>query len=286
MTNFNLTHKTLIQKSFGGGDYYEVKYPLTIEFTINKGINNKINEGNFKIYNLSKDKTDNIFQDYFDYKTRRQIFFEGGYNNSTTLCFSGDIYEAYSERQGTDIITTINAREGGWNVDDSYFSQAFSQQSKESDVITALITNLGFKKGVIQTELKQQNGRGETIEGKTYQILEDRYPNQVFINGETINILDNNQYIKTKEIKKITSASGLLSTPKKQNNIMSIEMLFDPSINLGELIEVDSEVNKYFNGQYKIIGYTHTGTIGGLKSNATTSLQLSLGSYLSQLGGV
>ena len=38
-------------------------------------------------------------------------------------------------------------------------------------------------------------------------------------------------------------------------------MLFEPRLTLGQIINLQSTTNKQYNGLYKVVGFTHRGTI-------------------------
>ena len=79
----------------------------------------------------------------------------------------------------------------------------------------------------------------------------------------------------------ISSDTGLLNVPIRRETYLEIDIIFDPNIIVGQLIELKSSFNKYFNGLYKVYGITHdveiTEESGG---NATTSLQLWIGTKI------
>ena len=86
------------------------------------------------------------------------------------------------------------------------------------------------------------------------------------------------EYIKTPFVPLITTKSGLIGTPRRQGNILDITLMFEPRIQIQQLIEVKSSINPIWDGQYKVIGLKHQGTISGaVGGDLTTNLQLYIG---------
>lgn len=58
-------------------------------------------------------------------------------------------------------------------------------------------------------------------------------------------------------------------------------MIFEPRIVVGQVIEIQSRIAPMFNGQYKLYGLKHSGTISGaVAGDVTTEIQMLVGSQL------
>jgi hypothetical protein len=101
-----------------------------------------------------------------------------------------------------------------------------------------------------------------------------------FIDLETAYVLKDNEVLNG-SVTLIHSDTGLLGTPKREDTFLEFEMIFESSLILGQIIEIQSEIQKQYNGQYKIIGINHTGIISGaVAGKLTTKVQLLLGSQV------
>jgi hypothetical protein len=128
------------------------------------------------------------------------------------------------------------------------------------------------------------------LNGNSFFLLTKDYKDEIFIDLEKVNKLGVNEYIKGAGglVPLITSETGLLGTPLRQGTDVVVDMLFEPRINVGQLVEIDSEFNKLFNGQYKVNGVKHSGIISGaVNGDCKTTLQLYAGDkLLGELKGI
>jgi hypothetical protein len=102
--------------------------------------------------------------------------------------------------------------------------------------------------------------RGKVLFGNTAELLKNESNNKFFIDNEKVYVLNNNECIAG-SITLITAESGLLESPKRSETQLVFKILFEPRLKVGQLIQLNSLINDIFNGIYKIIGFTHTGTI-------------------------
>jgi hypothetical protein len=79
----------------------------------------------------------------------------------------------------------------------------------------------------------------------------------------------------------IDDNSGLLGVPEHEDAILTVRMIFEPRLVIGQKIEIKSQVAPMFNGQYKIYGIRHEGTISdAVSGKATTTLEMLIGSQV------
>jgi len=270
----------------------EIKTPLTVEFDIVRNTASTLNSATFKIYNLSETNRSQIFQEKFAIKSiinRKKIIFNAGYgtddnnDNNLSLAFIGDILEAYSYRKGSDVITYINALDGGFAAYNSVISQSITKNTTYKNILDLLINSLkGIKKGIIGETLGEPK-TPSPLNGNVFSLLNNNYKNEVFIDLEKINKLKINEYIKSLngKVLLINSETGLLGTPQRQGAVLVVEILFEPQIIVGQLVEIKSLYNPKYNGQYKVIGIKHNGVISGaVGGTCKTTLQLYIGDQL------
>ena len=115
------------------------------------------------------------------------------------------------------------------------------------------------------------------------ELLASKEENQdVFIpnTSETITT-ENPEAISTTDTKDlenlivINSDSGLLNTPRFYGQSMQLTTLFEPRVNCGDLIRLESDIQPEFNRDYKVCGVTHSCEMGfGTSGTNTTSLTL------------
>ena len=97
---------------------------------------------------------------------------------------------------------------------------------------------------------------------------------------KTINIMKPNEVIEG-FVPLINDASGLLATPQRKDATLSINMIFEPRLLIGQVIEIQSSIAPQFDGQYKIYGLKHSGTISdSIAGQCTTTVQMQVGSQV------
>jgi hypothetical protein len=248
-----------------------VELPLTVEFNIERTAMATLNTATFSIYNLSEENQRKIFKDRYRLGfDRKQVIFEAGYEDTLTRIFVGDVFQAYTVREGIDAKTTIVCRTGYSDITTTRIDKSFSAGItlfELYDEIINLFPNL--ERGAIGGENTTFN-RPVSIEGNAYNAIKTYSRNAVFIDNDLVNVvefgeaLDNAVYILSPE-------TGLLNTPTREEIYITAETLFEPRPSMNGIVEIDSSTAPVYNGQYKVIGATHTGVISGAVAGTLTS---------------
>lgn len=259
----------------------EVGYPLTIDFQIVRNTSASANTATFNIYNLNagtRNDTRFFFQDRFATDKVKSIKFEAGYGNNLVTCFQGKILEAYTHRQGTEVITSIQALDYGIASDyvnttidaGTSFKEAYKLVLQTSKDLT--IGAIGDIDGIFQTPT--------TFEGNIIKVLNNITGNNTFIDGGVANTLLPNECLN-EGVTVIQASSGLLSTPQRRGGEVVIDTLFNPNYKVGQLLEIKSDISSAFSGTYKVCGITHSGVISGaVAGTRKTTLNLWIGAFL------
>ncbi len=263
---FNRSYRLTIDVS--DSEKIVIEPPFTIRFSMVRDTQSSINQLTLSIINLGEKTRNKIFQDRYDFLTYKRVILEAGYKDLTKI-FQGNLFEAYSERQQTEIVTNIVARDGGHDIYNSLTSKTLQGLTKR-EVIDSLIGEFSeVKQGKIG-EIEGAFLRPVVLEGNTYELIRIYGGSLVYIDLERLHILKENEIVSA-AIPLINSKNGLLETPRRRNSLVTITTLFQPNIILSQLVEIQSDVFSLFDGQYKVIGLTHSGIIsdavgGGLKS--------------------
>ena len=255
---------------------------LTCQFNVTRDILSDSNKATINLYNLAPSTREKIFQDAMtlDPEKQKYVHLEAGYGNSLSTIFKGRILQAYSHRSGgsTDVITEIQAQ--ALDIFDSTSSHTFAAGTTFKDAVMTLandmpnvnLANMGQIEGSFKTST--------TLEGKTLECLNEVTGGAAFVDGSNLNVLMNNEVLDV-PVPVITDSSGLLGTPRRRDANLEIEMLFEPTLTVGQLLEIKSEVAPNFNGQFKVVGFTHNCMISGSQGgNRTTSVNLWIGPFL------
>lgn len=255
--------------------------PISIQFDISKALFQSTNVARIVVYNMDREVRESIYQDrlVFDKTKAKMLTLEAGYGDKLTLICLGFIQECYSERQGTDFITSIEV------LDPDILSEYTSITFKAGTTFEE-----AYKYLASQFPNLQQGERGELVgtfqtptvfEGNSFVAINKLTGGHTFIDNGRLNTLNDNETLTDYGAYLIASDTGLLETPKRREAILEVNMIFEPTLRLGQMVEIKSETQSRFNGQYKINGITHKCTISGAEGGTrTTSIQLVYLKYL------
>lgn len=257
---------------------------LTCHFSLTRGILSDSNKCSIQIYNLAPSTREKIFQDAFqgwDMAKWKFVKLEAGYGDNLVPIFMGRIMQAYSHRQGgqTDIVTDIQAQ--ALDMFDCQANYTFEAGTTYKEALQTMVTgslpnvklgNVGELEGVFQTRT--------TFDGGAMDNINKLCGGNAFIDNDQINVLMSNEVIDV-PVPVITESNGLLDTPDRRDANLEVKMLFEPTLKVGQLLEIKSGVSPNFNGQYKVMGFTHDCTISGAEAGSRTTLvNLYIGPFL------
>lgn len=264
------------------GEFLEVRPPLTIDFSIAKNTLASITNGTISIYNLNKYSRKSIQKDSYEYsKLGRTIELLGGYGNNLYSIFKGNILSAQSERQGTDFVTTVECYDGGYAKKQGYISKTFQKGTPYLKVVESLVATLsdfGVTKGAIG-EVLGETTRAISLEGYAYDLLIHYTGGNCFIADSKVYVLNNREFTGD-YIPEINADTGILGTPVVEETKLKFSMIFEPRINAGQLIKVNSSTtsSEKVNGEYKVTSVTHRGTFSdGVSSSVVTEIGCAFG---------
>ena len=275
-SKFGLNYRVLIQTNESttesAMEFIEILMPFTIQFSVKRSLNASLNTMSLKVYNLSQNVRSQIFKDRFS-PVYKRVIIQAGYGQNISTVYQGNIQTSYSVRNGADIITEIESLDGGFDVQTATTSKTFNKNISTQEIIESAISSFEvISKGTINID-QETKIRPTTFDGSSYDLIREINEN-VFIDNEKANILKDNQVIDT-PVKLFNSETGLLGTPKRQDSYLSIDVLFSNDVNIGQVIEIESSIQPEFNGQYKVIGVSHSGVISGaIQSGVRTAIDL------------
>lgn len=255
---------------------------LSCQFNITRSTMSDSNRATIQIKNLAPSTRERIFQDCFtlDPMKWKYVHLEAGYGEKLSMIFKGRILQAYSYKSGgqTDVITEIQAQ--NLDIFDTQSSHTFeagttykeAAQRLASDFPNVTLTNCGELEGTFKTRT--------TFDGNTLEQLDKLTGGHSYIDNGMLNILMNNEVLDI-PVPVITDENGLLETPRRREANLDVKMLFEPTLVVGQLLEIKSAVAPNFNGQYKVLGFTHDCLISGSEAGSrTTTVNLWIGPLL------
>lgn len=276
----------------------EINPPFTVQFEITRSNLFSTNEAHFSVTNLGLKSRKLLHKDLNEVFDYRAVEFWAGYNEGTTPAliaavqsvtqknvakqhkpipriFRGDVKRAYSYRQGTEFITKIEASDGGFGSVHGNFDKTYNEGTSYTQVISDLIQSIpNITIGGIGT-FKDKLPRRTTISGNPKDLLQEYTNGKFYIDCERGYALGDNEYLVNEDLDTISDQKGLLGVPIKENQLVKVEMLFEPYVMVGQQIKLKTNTVPYYDGAYKVMSVTHSGLISeSVSGNAMTILIL------------
>lgn len=264
---------------------HDIRFPLTVEFDIERNIFASANVGKFTFYNLNASSRSDIYFDRFVDFLYLPVSFSAGYTSQAKIpeIFRGNIRTAYTERVGSNLITRIECFDGGTAMRNSFVSITKPKNYVFSDVVRTAMSTLQKAPGQAIgigtiSAIATPSTRGITLNGNTWRELQKLVPpgGNLFIDKEVANLLAQNDVVATSDgLPVITAATGLRNVPRKMGYQVSCSITFEPRIAVCQAVTLQSQTNPTVNGAYKVVGFHHHGTISGTQGgDAVTDLAL------------
>lgn len=238
-----------------------VQDPITIQFSITKGMQGN-NEASITVYNMDASVRNSIFTDriLFNEENPKYILLSAGYGGALTTCLYGQIYECSSTLQGTDIVTTMTVIDVDINNQCSITIEAGTSYKEAYKLLCQEMKNL--KIGEIG-ELEGSFGIPTAFNGNTLYAINKITGKHTFIDNGVINTLNDNETLSDYGAYLVSADTGLLGTPIRRDATLEARILFEPTLRIGQVVEIQSTSGSQFNGQYKIFGLQHDCIISG-----------------------
>ena len=251
-----------------GSNWIDITLPFTMNFRISRNTNASANTARISILNLSKDTRLKIYKDKYTFDIYKGIELRAGYGDSKEtlpIIFKGNIKQAYSQRNGVDYQTDIECYDGGFAFLNGYTSKSFASGTSDRQILYSLVKDLpAIDIGVIGN-FEGSLPRGNAMEGATTDLIKSVSKSNFFIDNEKAYCLQDEECYRG-NITEISSASGLMGSPLREETMLTFEMMFEPRLQIGQHIHLTSQTESLFNGNYKVIGVEHNGTISDATS--------------------
>ena len=264
-----------------GSNNLTIPSDFTVDFEIQRNNWGASQYATFRIYNLKAKTRNRLYKDPYALTEYRAVQFRAGYSDdiSLPLCFNGFVLSASSYRRGVDFITEITCYDGGQAMANGFIAQTVSSGISVQQILQSLANSLPRIAGTpIIGSFPTVNKRGKVLFGNTWEVILQEAGSLATIDNGQVKILNYNEAIQS-DIPVIDASSGLLGSPRRTATSLDFDMLFEPRMTMGQIVELQSSSNEIFNGLYKVQGFTHRGTISPVVAgNCVTTAKLFLGS--------
>lgn len=252
-----------------------VKDPITIEFNVVKTTQSE-NSSRITIYNLDGATRESIYQDRLLLDTNpyiKWVTLEAGYGEQLTLVTFGYIQECHSFRSGVDFVTIMDVTDP--DILTEYCGVTFEAGTTFKQAYEYLIGRLPSLKlgetGVLEGAFQVPT----VFDGNVFVLANKLTGGHTFVDNGVVHNLNDNETLSDYGCYYIAADTGLLDTPKRYDHILEISMLFEPTIKVGQLVEIKSSTQARFDGQYKTLSVNHNCLISGAEGGTRiTTLQL------------
>ena len=245
----------------GDEDSIVIENPFTCQFNIHRNTSSNLNDGTFLVYNLAEKTRNRIFQDAFNVSKYNRVTFDAGYGDQLFNCFTGNLFYSKSTSSGADIITEIHARDGGFDTANAMTHRTMAAGTKMTDLAKTMISDFPNLKAGAIGNLEDTFKRPVAVSGNTFKEMIKYLEKDIYIDNEKVNILLKNEVLDTGDVPLFNASTGLLDTPTREDARLVVKVLFSPNVLMGQAVEIEARSMKNYNGQYKVVGVTHSGTI-------------------------
>ena len=260
-----------------------IKPPYTIEFDVRREFSASSQTATIRIENLAQKTRDVIYKDPFSVGLYAEVQLQAGYQNQyLPVIFRGTILWAQSHREAQkNMVTEISAQDGGFAMANSYTSATIGPSQSVTDAISVLNADLfGVSPTPIIGSIPQGplGLRTTLLVGPTFSLIQNILPLgfSATIDTNQLKVLADTDALNFgSSVFLIEAATGLLDPPVREGFGISCKMLFEPRVTIGQHVQLVSEDNPMFNGDYQVKGVSHNAIISPTKNGpATTSLEI------------
>ncbi len=240
---------------------------LAISFNVKRTASVSANKATITVRNLNRAHRSQLEQ-----LKKAAVRLEAGYQDATSLIFSGDLRTTTSTRDGSDIVTTCTSGDGENAIRSSRVNISVAKGSPVDKVFSQLAKAIGCDVGNLQQllagSITLRSGssvfaEGTVISGNAARELTNLCRSTGFqwsIQNGKLQILAVGTALRGEAIK-LSTDTGLVGSPTVDTKgVAKATMLMAPDVFPGRAVVLDSERLK---GQYRIESTEHKGDTHG-----------------------
>jgi hypothetical protein len=232
-----------------------IKPPIRISFEADKSISGGLNKCRIQMYNLSERKRLALVKDAEEVK-RIPITLSVGYQDRLEIIFKGTVHTGSNERQGPDLVTSLESLDGGFDFINSFTSRTVEGGRRSIDAALSDMTNTGVGKITDRPVLT----RPKVLVGNSARLIDDMVgPGETwYIENEQLYVIKDDEVI-SRFIPVVSAATGLISTPTRESKRVTFQTMINPTVKIGGLVQLKSVTAPHLDGIYKIETITYSG---------------------------
>lgn len=252
---------------------------LRIAFRVSKSQKPEANDINLTVYNLSP-STRTRFE-----TTDNRVVLKAGYlDQGLSLLAIGDIVKGSTEYNHPDVVTTIEAKDGGKALRDARASLSYKANVPAKNIIQDLVDLLGVDNVEIGPDLSGTFPHGWSFYGQAREGLSKLAANFGFdwsVQNNTVQITEKRKPSGRQAIV-LTPQSGLIGSPSRIDKTdsnqtkakeppgLKVQCLLNPALIPGDPVVIESR--DYPRATYRITKVTHVGDTHGSDWTSTVEV--------------
>jgi hypothetical protein len=250
---------------------------MRISFEADKSISGGLNKCRIQLYNIEERKRLALAKDAEQQGKRIPIRLSCGYQDRQELIFKGTIFTGGTERQGADLVTTIESQDGGFDFTNSFTSRTVEGGKRAVDSVRQDMPNTDEGKITERPILT----RPKVLVGNSAQLIDEMVgPGETwYIEDERLYIIKDNE-VTSRFIPVVSAATGLISTPTRSSQQVTFQTLINPTVKIGRRVKLESTTAPYMDGIYRIETITYSGDNYGDAWSQTCTGRLGAGTVV------
>ncbi len=245
---------------------------LRFSFNIKKDESSDQNSLELMIYNMNK-----TLRSKFEEKDLK-VELLAGYGGVAELIFKGDLIFAIDKKQGPDILTKVQAKDGGVAMRQTMWSESFVAGTTVQQIVDKLSLSFGVAIKEISSEIQGSFANGFSTTGPVKSLLDRLGSSFNFdwsIQDDELQVTKINAVLDDLLIV-LNKDTGMIGIPEKLTadgdkleedptiipNGVSVTSLLLPSARPGRKLALESNT---INGNFKVVGVGHVGDTRGPK---------------------
>jgi len=219
---------------------------LHVAFDITKIAQGAANKGTITLFNVNQKLRTSLVRGY-------QVSLSAGYLGLMGVLISGTVFKATSQRQGPDIVTTLDVIDGLKALLYSPFDRSYPKGTALATVLSDVAKAMDVLPGTVMGLPDKKFGRGFVAHGLCRDILETLltpYGLESQVSNGKLNILPKSATLGTAAIV-LTPRSGLLGVPSVAQTSVSFEAMLNPRLVPGQMVQLIT-ANTNTSGYFKI----------------------------------
>ena len=254
-----------------------IRPPMRISFEADKSISGGLNKCRIQLYNIEERKRLALAKDAEQQGKRIPIRLSCGYQDRQELIFKGTIFTGGTERQGADLVTTIESQDGGFDFTNSFTSRTVEGGKRAVDSVRQDMPNTDEGKITERPMLT----RPKVLVGNSAQLIDEMVgPGETwYIEDERLYIIKDNE-VTSRFIPVVSAATGLISTPTRSSQQVTFQTLINPTVKIGRRVKLESTTAPYMDGVYRIETITYSGDNYGDAWSQTCTGRLGAGTVV------